>query len=66
MKTLPSVESLRITLDDQLNISPDISNLFKTAANQLNALIALQSFLSLKEKKILINSYFMANFNIVR
>ena len=66
MKTLPSVEPLRITLDDQLNISPDISNLFKTAANQLNPLIALQSFLSLKEKKILINSYFMANFNIVR
>ena len=66
MKTLPSVEPLRITLDDQLNISPDISNLFKTAANQLNALIALRSFLSLKEKKILINSYFMANFNIVR
>ena len=66
MKTLPSVEPLRITLDDQLNISPDISNLFKTAANHLNALIALQSFLSLKEKKILINSYFMANFNIVR
>ena len=66
MKTLPWVEPLRITLDDQLNISPDISNLFKTAANQLNAFIALQNFLSLKEKKILINSYFMANFNIVR
>ena len=32
-------------------------------ANQLNALIRLQKFLSFKEKKILINSYFMANFN---
>ena len=36
---------------------------FKSAANQLNSLIRLQKFLSFKENKILINSYFMANFS---
>ena len=63
IKTVPSVELLGIQLDDQLNFSPHISNICKSAANQLNALIRLQKFLSFKEKKILINSYFMANFN---
>ena len=59
----PLIEFLGIQLDDKLNFSPHISNIFKSAANQLNALIRLQKFLSFEEKKILINSYFMANFN---
>ena len=63
MKTVPSVELLGIQLDDKLNFSPHVSNICKSGANQLNALIRLQKFLSFKEKKILINSYFMANFN---
>ena len=56
-------ELFRIQLDDKLNFSPHISNIYKSAANQLNALVRLQKFLSFKEKKILINSYFMANFS---
>ena len=60
---MTSVELLGIQLDDKLNFSPHLSNICKSAANQLNALIRLQKFLSFKEKKILINSYFMANFN---
>ena len=63
IKTVPLVELLEIQLDDKLNFSTHISNICKSAANQLNALIRLQKFLSFKEKKILINSYFMANFN---
>ena len=63
IKTVSSVELLGIQLDDKLNFSPHISNICKSAANQLNALIRLQKFLSFKEKKISINSYFMANFN---
>ena len=61
IKTVSSVELLGIQLDDKLNFSPNFSNICKSAANQLNALIRLQNFLSFKEKKILINSYFMAN-----
>ena len=61
--SVPLVELLEIQLDDKLNFSTHISNICKSAANQLNALIRLQKFLSFKEKKISINSYFMANFN---
>ena len=63
IKNIPSVELLGIQLDDKLSFSPHISNICTSAANQLNALIRLQKFLSFKENKILINSYFMANFN---
>ena len=52
-----------IQLDDKLNFNQHISNICKSAANQLNALIRLQKFLSFEEKEVLINSYFMANFN---
>ena len=63
IKTASSVELLGIQSDDKLNFSPHISNICKSAANQLNALIRLQKFLSSEEIKILINSYFLANFN---
>ena len=58
-----SASLLGIQVDDQLNFSLRVSNICKSAANQINALIRLQKFLSFKENKILINSYFMANFN---
>ena len=51
IKTVPSVELLGIQLDTKLNFSPHISNICKSAANQLNALIRLQKFLSFKERK---------------
>ena len=41
-KNVPSVELLGIQLDDKLNFSPHISNICKSPANQLNALIRLQ------------------------
>ena len=55
IKTVPSVELLGIQLDDKLNFSPHLSNICKSAANQLNALIRLQKFLSFEEKEVLIN-----------
>ena len=57
------LEQLGIQLDHQLNYSSYISNICKSAANQLNALIRLQKFLRFEGKKILINSYSMGNFN---
>ena len=50
IKSVPSVELLGIHLDDKLNFRPHISNICKSAANQLNAFIRLQKLLSLKEK----------------
>ena len=63
IKTVPSTEFLGLQLDDKLNFSPHISNICKSAANLLIASITLQKYLSFKDKKILISSYFMANFN---
>ena len=63
LKVVSSVELLGIQIDDKLNFNLHISNICRSAANQLNALIRLKRFLGFKEKIILINSYFMANFN---
>ena len=46
-----------------LNFNLLMSNICKSAANQLNALIRLKKIINFEEKKILINGYFMANFN---
>ena len=58
-----SVKLLGIQIDNQLNFNLHISNICRTAANQMNALTRLKRFLGFKEKRILINSYFMVNFN---
>ena len=58
-----SAELLGIQIDDKLEFNLHISNICRSAANQLSALFRLKRFLGYKEKMILINSYFMANFN---
>ena len=63
IKVVSSVKLSGLALDDKLNFKLHISNICKSAANQLNALIRLKKFMNFEEKKILINSYFMANFN---
>ena len=63
IKVVSSVKRLRLQLDDKLNFNLHISNICKSAANQLNVLIRLEKFMNFEEKKILIKSYFMANFN---
>ena len=42
IKSVPSVELLGIHLDDKLNFNLHISNICRSAANQLNALIQLK------------------------
>ena len=51
IKSVHSVELLGIQLDDKLNFSQHISNIFKSAANQLNALIKLQKFFKFRRKE---------------
>ena len=63
IKVSSSVKLLRVEIDDQLNFNLHISNICRSAANQLNALIRLKLFLDFEEKKTLINSYFYSNFN---
>ena len=62
IKVVSSVELLGIQVDDKLNFKLHINNICRSAANQLNALIRLKRFLGFKEKRIFINSHFMANF----
>ena len=57
------VELLGVHLDDKLNFNLHISNLCRSAANQLNALIRLKSYLSFNAKRVLISSYIISNFN---
>ena len=63
-------ETFGLQLDDKLNFikfklnfNLHISNVCKSTANQLNALFRLKNFMNFEEKKILINSYFMTNFD---
>ena len=58
-----SVELLGIQIDDKLNFNLHMSNICRSAGNQFNALMRLKQFLGFKEKRILINSYSMVNFN---
>ena len=63
IKVVSSIELLGIQIDDKLNFNLHISNICRFAADQLNTLIRLKRFLGFKEKRILINSYFMSNFS---
>ena len=63
IKVVSSMKLLGLQLDDKLNFNLHISHICRSAANQLNALIRLKNFMNFEEKKMLINSYFMTNFN---
>ena len=63
VEIMSSVRLLGIQLNDKLNFSLHVSNICKCAANQLSALIRFNNFLCFEGKRILINSYFMPNFN---
>ena len=63
IETVSSVRLLGVQLDDKLNFSLHVSNICKSAANQLSALIRLNNFLCFEGKRVLINSFFMSNFN---
>ena len=58
-----SVKLLGVTIDNQLNFNIHITNICKSASNQLNALVRLKPFLGFEEKKVLINSFILSNFN---
>ena len=63
IETLFSARLLGVQLDDKLNFSLHVSNICKSAANQLSTSIRLNNLLYFEGKRVLINSYFMPNFN---
>ena len=54
IKVVSSIELLGIRIDDKLNFNLHVSNIWRSATNQLNVLIRLKQFLSFKGKRILI------------
>ena len=63
IKSFPSADLLGINLDDNLNFNLHVTNICRSAANQLNVLIKPKSYLSFHAKRILISSYIIANFD---
>ena len=58
-----SVKLLGIHLDNRLNFNLHINTICKSASNQLNALVRLKKFLSFEQKKVLVNSFILSNFD---
>ena len=52
-----------IKIDSRLNFEPHVSDLYKSAARQLNVLIRLKSYLTFGARKILIESFVHSSFN---
>ena len=63
IKSAPLVELLGIHFDGKLKFNLHISNICRSATNQVNALIRLKSYLSFNGKRVLINSYIISNFS---
>ena len=63
VQVVPSVKLLEITTEDRWTFNEHLSNMCKFAANQLNTLVRLKIFLSSNERKILVNSFVLSNFN---
>ena len=55
IKVVSSVELLGIQIDDKLNFNLHISNICRSAENQLYAIIRIKQLLGFKDKRILIN-----------
>ena len=61
--SLSAIKLLGIEIDNKLNFNNHINTICRLAANQLNALISLRRFLGTEERKALIQSFVLSNFN---
>ena len=63
IESLSAVKFLGIEVEDKLNFNNHINTICRSAANQLNALMRLRRFLGLEDRKALIQSFVLSNFN---
>ena len=63
IKAVSKVKLLGIETDDKLNFNHHINNICKSASNQLSPLIRLKHLLGFEERKVLVNTFVMSNFN---
>ena len=57
------VKLLGINIDSRLNFEPHVTDLCKSAASQLNALLRLKLYLTFEARKVMIKSFVYSNFN---
>ena len=57
IQIVPSAKLLGIRKDGRLDFNEHISSICKSAANQLNALVKLKTFLGSNDRKVLANSF---------
>ena len=63
IQTSPEVILLGIEIDDKLNFKTHIHQLVKRAGGQLNFLIRNRKYLNFDAKKVVIDSFILANLN---
>ena len=63
IESLSAVKLLGIEINNKLNFNNHINTICRSAANQLNALIRLRRSLGIGERKALIQSFALSNFN---
>ena len=63
VKNTTCVKLLRIKIDSKLTFDEHVSGLCKKSADKLRALARVTSYMSLPKKKLLLNSFFNAQFN---
>ena len=54
---------LQIEIDDELSFNHHINNIYKFLSNPPNTIIRLNRLLRFKERKVLVNTFVISNFN---
>ena len=63
IRTASKVKRFWVEINYKLNLEQYVNWICKSAVNQLNALIILKRFLGFHERKALVNSFVLSNFN---
>ena len=63
IKAVTKNKILQIEIDDELSFNHHINNIYKFLSNQPNTIIRLNRLLRFKERKVLVNTFVISNFN---
>ena len=63
LKLAPEKSKSHLEIDNKPNFEQQINRICEDPPNQLNALIKLKRFFNSQERKVLVNSFAVSNFN---
>ena len=63
LKLPPRKSKSHLKIDNKLNFEQQINRICEKLPNRLNALIKLKRFFNSQERKVLVNSFILLNFN---